>query len=446
MAAILRPPGPGSALKGRRRAFLDTPAEFLFELQREFGDVVYFRIGFRDHYLLSHPDAVRDVLVTHHRRFHKDPQMGEGRQLVGQNLFTIEDETHRKHRKLIQPAFGVDRLKRYRTIMIDEATQLADAFRAGETRDMAVDMAAVTLGAAVKALFGMDMDEETRRGAQDFARAALDGMFTRTSARKATIASEDYQATLQAADALVDRMISERRENPGDRLDLLSMLIEATDETGVGLTDREVPDEIVALIVAGHETTANALTWTLYHLSQNPEAEENLHEELDRVLAGRAPVAEDVDRLPYTAAVFSESLRLTPTVWDIPRLAIEDHEVDGYVIPAGSVVLMSPYVIHRDPRWYSEPERFEPERWTSEDHRGIPRYAYVPFGAGVRMCIGQPFALMEATLMLATICQRWRLQLEPDHPVEMAAVMTLRPRYGMRMIPTPWRKDQVNGA
>jgi cytochrome P450 len=435
MTTIVRPPGPGSALTGRRRAFLDDPTGFLLGLHREYGDVVYFRVGLRDNYLLSHPDDVKDVLVTNQQRFHKGPALGDGLQLIGENLFTIEGDTHRRHRKLIQPAFHRQRLIGFADVMVEESLALAGSIREGEGRDIAVDMAHVTLGVVMRSLFGTEMSAEARTQVTDFVRVLLGGWFGRTSVRRTTVGSEDYQAALRETDSIVVELIRERRELPGDHHDLLAILMEAQDEDGSTFSDQEVRDEIAALIAAGHETTSNALTWAWYLLSQNPEAEARMHREIDEVLGDRLPGPEDVRALPYVEMVFSEALRLIPPIWAIDRTVVEDHHVGGYLIPAGSVVFTSPYVVHQDPRWYPEPERFKPERWTSELRRSRPRFSYFPFGGGHRVCIGESFATMEAVLILATLGRRWRLRLEPGHPVETEALITLRPKHGMRMIP-----------
>lgn len=435
MPANGRPPGPTSAsLRGRRRAFVDTPTEFLVELQRTFGDVVYFRTGLRENYLLSHPDHVKDVLVTNHQRFHKGPALADGRLLVGENLFTIEEETHRRHRRLIQPAFQWDRIKGYGEIMVDEALRMRESFQDGETRDLSVDMAHLTLGVAVRALFGTDLPQETRARITEFVSVLLGGWFGRGSSRRATIEGSEYQRVLEATGAIVDDLVRERRHDQEGRTDLLSMLLQARDEDGSTFSDREVRDEIAALIAAGHETTSNALTWTWYLLAQNPSAEQRMHEQVDEVLGDRAPTVEDVDALGYVSNVFDESLRAIPSIWAIDRSVVADHHVEGYTIPTGAVVFTSPFVAHHDPRWFPDPERFEPERFEPEQRRTRPRYSYFPFGGGVRMCVGQPFATLEAVLILATIGRRWRFHLAPDQRVEMEALLTLKPKHGMRMV------------
>jgi cytochrome P450 len=241
-------------------------------------------------------------------------------------------------------------------------------------------------------------------------------------------------------DATIFRMIEERRSGRRDgrcldRGDLLSMLLLAQDAEGDGdgMTDQQLRDEAMTLLVAGHETTANALTWTWYLLSEHPDVEARVHAEVDAALPGRTPDADDVLRLPYTRMVLAESMRLYPPAWALGRRAITDHELDGYLIPARSIVLLSQYIMHRDPRFYAHPERFDPERWTPEAQSGRPKFSYFPFGAGPRQCIGEQFAWMESTLVLATIAQRWRLRLVSGHPVEPRPLITLRPKHGMRM-------------
>ena len=243
-----------------------------------------------------------------------------------------------------------------------------------------------------------------------------------------------FKRARKRLDETIYRLIAERRAGGIDAGDLLSMLLLASDDEGSGgMSDEQVRDEALTLFLAGHETTADALTWTWYLLSQNPEAEAAFHAELDRVLAGRLPSFEDLPQLRYTESVFAEALRLYPPAWGIGRRALEDFPVGDFVIPARSVVLMSPYVVHRDPRWFPDPLAFRPERWLVEDP-SRPKFAYFPFGGGARVCIGERFAWMEGTLLLAAIGQRWRLRLEPGHRVETHARITLRPKHGMWMI------------
>jgi cytochrome P450 len=231
-------------------------------------------------------------------------------------------------------------------------------------------------------------------------------------------------------------MIRERRASLGDRGDLLSMLLMAQDDEdkGRGMTDRQVRDEAMTIFLAGHETTANALTWTWYLLSQSPDIERRLHEEVDGVLGGRLPTVADVERLPFVTRVVTESMRLYPPAWLIGRRAVNEYRIGDYRVPPRSIIVMSQWIVHRDPRHYANPERFDPDRWTAEFKAALPRFAYFPFGGGPRQCIGESFAWMELVLLVATIAQHWRFGLVPGHPVVPNAAVTLRPRYGMKMI------------
>ncbi len=245
-----------------------------------------------------------------------------------------------------------------------------------------------------------------------------------------------FQRARARLDRTIYRVIAERRASGGDRGDLLSMLLLATDEEGdgTGMTDLQLRDELMTLFLAGHETTANALTWTFYLLSQNPGAEDELHAELDRALGGRPPAAEDLPALRYTEQVFAESMRLYPPAWALGRRAVRDVEIGGRSIPAQAFVVVSALLTQRDPRFYPDPLRFDPERFAPEARAARPKFAYFPFGGGARQCIGEPFAWMEGTLLLATLAQKWRLRLAPGQRVEPQPLITLRPRYGMRMI------------
>jgi len=301
------------------------------------------------------------------------------------------------------------------------------------------EMMRLTLAIVAKTLFSTDVDSEA-----DEIGVALTEVFSlfeiilmpfsEVLEKLPLPAVRRFKRARKRLDETIYRLITERRASGNDAGDLLSMLLLAQDEEGSGgMTDEQVRDEALTLFLAGHETTADALTWTWYLLSQNPEAQAAFHAELDRVLGGRLPSFEDLPQLRYTESVFAEALRLYPPAWGIGRRALEDYPIGDFVIPARSVVLMSPYVVHRDLHWYPDPLTFRPERWSVEDP-SRPKFAYFPFGGGARVCIGERFAWMEGTLLLAAIGQRWRLRLEPGHPVERHARITLRPKHGMRMI------------
>jgi cytochrome P450 len=306
--------------------------------------------------------------------------------------------------------------------------------------DISEEMMQLTLGIVGKTLF--DADVASDAGEVGEAMTVLMGLFDVLTIpffeliQKLPLPQlrrfDQAKATL---DAIIYRMVEERRRSNEDRGDLLSMLLLSQDTEGDGgqMTDEQLRDELMTIFLAGHETTANALTWTLYLLSQNAETEARLHEEIDDVLGERLPTFEDVARLKYTEMVLAESMRLFPPAWALGRMALEDHEIGGYVIPKKSLVLMSQFVMHHDARYFADPLRFDAERWTAEAREARPQFSYFPFGGGPRRCIGEGFAWMEGILLLATLAQRWRMQLVSGHPVALKPVMTLRPKHGMRM-------------
>jgi cytochrome P450 len=434
------PPGPRARLSllGLLRFRRDSTG-FLARVAREHGDVAHFRFGSRRLYLLSHPDHVRDVLVTRHRNFIKSYALQRSRVLLGHGLLTSEGEFHLRQRRLVQPAFHRDRIEAYGRTMAEHATRMADGWSDGAIVDMAAEMGRLTLGIVGRTLFDADVEDE----ADELGRALSDAMvlfdrltipFTEWLDRLPLPSNRRFFAARERLDATIHRMIEEHRIG-GDRGDLLSMLLAARDEEGDGgrMTGEQLRDEALTLFLAGHETTANALTWTWFLLSQHPHVEARLHAELEMVLGGRAPEPGDLPRLGYTRAVLAESMRLFPPAWVIGRQPKEDFEIGGFRIPAGTIVMMSPWVIQRDPRFWSDPLRFDPERWAPDAEAARHRFAYFPFGAGPRKCIGEAFAWMEGVLVLAALARRWRARLVPGHPVATRPLITLRPRHGMRM-------------
>jgi cytochrome P450 len=437
----MTPPGPkGRFLVGVLPEFRKNPAEFLERMARQYGDVVYLPLGRQHIYYLGHPDFVRDVLITHQNKFKKSRMLERARVLLGDGLLTSEGGHHRRQRRLVQPAFHRDRLAGYGAVMVDRTAMVREQWKSGQAIDVLQEMMRLTLAIVAKTLFSTDVDSEA-----DDIGAALTQVFdlfeiilmpfSEILEKLPLPAVRRFHRARKRLDETIYRLIAERRAQGDDAGDLLSMLLLARDEDGQGgMTDEQVRDESLTLFLAGHETTADALTWTWYLLSRNPQAEAAFHAELGSVLAGRLPAFEDLPQLRYTESVFAEALRLYPPAWGIGRRALEDYPVGEYVIPARSVVLMSPYAIHRDTRWFSDPLEFCPERWLEED-AARPKFAYFPFGGGARVCIGERFAWMEGVLILAALGQRWRLRLEPGHRVETHARITLRPKHGMRMIP-----------
>jgi cytochrome P450 len=424
-----------SPLAGLRRFRRDPLG--LLERLAALGDVVRLRIPGGAAYLLNHPDLARNVLVSDHRAFRKGPTVEASKMLLGESLLTSEGEHHLRQRRLIQPIFHRDRIETYATAMVEHANRAAGRWSHGVETDVHADMAALTLAVVGETLFGTAVEDEesaTVRRALTQMLAMFDRVYTptfRLLSRLPTPTMRRYRRIEADLDAVIERMISARRAAGGGGEDVLSLLLRAS-EGDASMSDRQVRDESLTLFLAGHETTANALAWTWWLLARHPDAESRLHAELDVVLRDRPPSDGDLAALPYASAVIAESIRLRPPAWAIGRRAVEEHVAAGVPIPPGSVVVVSPWLLHRDARWWPEPQTFRPERWLEPGDR--PRYSYLPFGAGPRGCVGEPFAWMEATLVLATIARRWRLRLVPGHPVEPQAVVTLRPRHGIRMV------------
>jgi cytochrome P450 len=388
---------------------------------------------------VNEPELIRRVLVTNQNNFTKSRALQRAKAMLGEGLLTSEGDFHLRQRRLVQPAFHRPRLIGYAQVMTDCALRTRERWHAGEVLDVSSEMMRLTLAVVGKTLFSADVEAEA--AAIGEALTAILKMFdflmmpfSEYLEKLPLPAVRRFEKGRARLDQTIFGIIAERRRSGEDCGDLLSMLLLAQDEDGGGgMSDRQVRDEALTLFLAGHETTAQALTWSWYLLSQNPECERKMHEEIQRVLGDREPSFEDLPQLRYTEMVLAESMRLYPPAWGVGRKAIEACEIGGYELPKGGVVIMSPYVMHRDPRWFPEPDRFDPERWIPEARDARPKFSYFPFGGGSRLCIGERFAWMEGTLMLATIAQKWRLRLVPGHRVETLPLITLRSKYGMKM-------------
>ena len=414
-------------------AFRRDALGYLAAAAREHGDVVHFRLGPRHLYLLVHPEQVKDVLVTHHARF-TGLAFEAGKRVIGEGLLSAQGAAHRRQRRLVQPAFHRDRLAAYGATAAEHAGRWCARRRDGEVVAVRDEMMALTLGVIGETMFGT-ADGVAAGDVRELIDAALALFGPITFAFAALVerlpipASRRFVRARERLDARVHALLAARRARGADGGDLLAMLLLAQDaeEDGGGLTDRQVRDEVVTIFLAGHETTASALTWSWALLAEHPEAESRLHAELDAVLGGRPPTAADLPRLPYTAGVFAETLRLYPTVPMVFRRAVEAHPVGEHVIPAGGIVVLSQFVTQRDARFFPDPAAFDPDRWRPEARAGRPRYASFPFGAGPRVCIGEGFANMEGALILAAVAQRWRLGLLDGEPPPVRD-----PRFGTR--------------
>jgi len=418
------------------------PIAFLTTLRDQYGDIARVPLGPETLYLFSDPELVREVFVTNHRNFHKGRGLERAKILLGDGLLTSEDEFHLRQRRLAQPAFHRQRIAAYGATMAAYAAARRDRWRDGTTIDAHREMMALTLAIVGKTLFDADVEHEAAEIGEALATTFESfnfGFFLPFGAlldRLPLPATLRFRKARARLDATVYRLIEERRRSSADRGDLLSMLLLAQDTEGDGsrMTDLQLRDEAMTIFLAGHETTANALTWTWYLLSQHAEVEARLHAEIDSALGGRAASLDDMSALPYTRMVLAESMRLYPPAWIVGRRAMGPFQANGYTIPARSIVLMSQYTMHHDARWFPDPERFDPERFAPDRQADRPKFAYFPFGGGPRVCIGEQFAWMEGVILLATIAQRWRFRLVPGHPVAMQPIITLRPKYGMRML------------
>ena len=432
------PPGPYTGLKGWSfRALEQSPLEMFTELAHH-GDIVGIRVVNFRNVFVNHPSLIEEVLVGHPRRYYKGRVLRANRHVFGEGLLTSEGDFWLRQRRLVQPAFHRARIAAYAETMVEYTQRIMDNWRGGEERDVHQEMMRLTLQIVAKTLFNADV----ARDAQDVGKSLellleLGADFRRTLFVPhwvPTFTNLRIKREIAFIEGILYRIINERRASGRDTGDLLSMLLHVQDEDGSRMTDKQLRDETITLFLAGHETTASSLSWTWWLLAQNPAVEAKLHAELDEVLGGRAPSMDDLARLPYATNVITESMRLYPPAWGLARIVVEDHELGGYPLRKGMGVAMAQWVVHRDRRWYDTPEEFRPERWEGDFAKRIPRFAYFPFGGGPRQCIGNSFALMEATLILATVAQKYRLRLVPNHPVVPLASITLRPRYGVRVM------------
>jgi cytochrome P450 len=432
-------PGPPGFLSGR--PLMHDPLPFLEKMVRQYGDVVRMRILNLRVYAIAHPDGIKHVLQDNHRNYRKSFDYKILARLLGQGLVTSEGSLWLRQRRLMQPTFHRQRIAGFGALMADCTLEMLERWREraehNEVFDVAPEMMRLTLQIVGRALLSMDLTAQVDLIGRNMTIANERFGEMGLSAFVPWVPTPGNIRFRRAAAALrniVLRIIADRRRDGRDHGDLLSMLLAVRDEdTGEGMDDEQLRDEVLTLTLAGHETTATALTWTWYLLSQNREAERKLHAELDRVLGGRAASVADLPDLAYTGMVIDEAMRLYPPVWAVGRQAIAEDEIIGHRVPKDSNVVLSQWLAHRHAAFWDDPERFEPERFSAERNAGRPRYAFFPFGGGPRMCIGNLFALTEAQIVLATVAQKYSLRVPADHPVEPQPLVTLRSRYGMKV-------------
>ena len=434
-------PGPkGNPILGVMSDFNRDTFGFI-ERCRDYGDVVCMRFLYVTAYFLYHPDDIEYVVSTGAKNFIKSRNQRSAlfQRLVGNGLLTSEGEFWKRQRRLAQPAFHRHRINAYAETMVDYAQRTIATWQNGEERDIHRDMMRLALEIVVKTLFNADVSADADNVGRVLARITTPFAGQATikwilDNRLPTLTHRRFNRDAREIDAIVYRIINERRRGGQDEGDLLSMLLKAHDEEGSDLNDKQLRDEVMTIFLAGHETSALTLSWAWYLLAQNPETETKFHAELAEVLKGRLPTMEDLPRLKYTEMIAKESMRLYPPAYALGREAVQECEIRGFRVPKGAQVFMFQWVTQRDSRFFPQPDQFQPERWTEEFTNTLPKYAYFPFGGGPRVCIGSYFAMMEIVLLLATIGQRFRFSLQSDHPVKLIPAMSLRPKDGVKVI------------
>lgn len=435
------PPGPkGKPFVGSLFDFQRDPLHFLTALNRDYGDIAGFRIGRRLIVQVSDPELIREILVVRNRSVGKTGYLKRATPILGNGLVTSDGDFHHRQRKLIQPSLDRQRVKTYDRTIVDSALAFGQRWSDGVEVDMFSEMLDLALRIIMRALFSVEVDSHGQRieSALTVVLEHFSRMLSPFGAALSRLPSPRRRRFREAKAYLtrfVQDLIAERRRSQSDKGDVLSMLLLAQDESDqTGMTDQQVCDEVMTLFTAGHETIATALTWTWYALAQNPDVYARMAKEIDEVVGERSPTAADVPQLKYTEMVFAESMRLYPPIWGFTRLANEDQELRAYSIPAGTVIGLSQFVVHRDPRHFESPEAFNPLRWTEEGKSSRPRYSYFPFGGGPRLCVGEPLAWLEGILVLATLCRNWQPNYIGPAAPGFQPLITLRPRNGMPLM------------
>lgn len=405
-------------------------------LTGKYGDAVHYKIGLKHIVFLNDPALIRELLVVQNDNFTKERTVRRTKMLLGEGMITSEGSMHRAQRQAAQPAFHRQRIQQYAETVVEESLRVSDSWRDGHALDIAQQMMHLTLRIVARTLFNTELGEEVRELADAHNRImrlynyliALPAVETLIHLRVPGLS--DFNAAKQKLDDIVLRMIENHRRSRQDSGDLLDMMLHAPE----AWSDEILRDQVITIFLAGFETVANALIWTWYLLAENPEAERKFAAEIDLVLGTRSPTIDDVPRLRYTEMVFAESMRLYPPAWAMGREARKDFTLGPYRLPAGTTILTSQFISHRDARRFPDPLRFNPERFAPAGKATFPKFSYFPFGAGYRQCIGESLAWMEGALVLATLARKWQLHRVPGHRVDLQALITLRPKFGMPML------------
>jgi cytochrome P450 len=436
MLAPRKLPGPKISWLAYAALYRD-PLGYLADVARKYGDIVHLAIAHRHDFLLNHPDYIRAILMDQdslRRSVHRPLQ-----RILGKGLLTSRGKIHKRQRMLLQPVFQKHRIAALGEVMSREIARWSDRWRDGATVEMADEMTRLAISISGKTLFNVDLESEETE-----VREALITVFAATRFNNLLLASKflerlplpanrRFRRAAQRLDQFIFEMIADRRARSTDQPDLLSVLVRMSEKSPKKMTDQKIRDQILTFFLAGHETIASALMWTWYLMAENSDATEKLHCELDKALSGRLPEVSDLESLPYAKMIFAESMRLYPPIWIIGRHALYDVNINGHIIPKGSYIHVSQFLMHRDARYFPDPGRFDPERWTPEATAARPKFSYFPFGGGGLQCIGEGFAWTQGLLTIATVASRWRMQLVPGHRIELEPQITLRSRYGMPM-------------
>jgi cytochrome P450 len=427
-----------------RRVRPANPILLFQQLTREYGDIVHYKIGWNHIVFLNHPDYIREILVVQNDNFIKERTVRRSKMLLGEGMITAEGAAHRAQRQVVQPAFHRQRIPEYAASAVEHGTRMRESWRDGEQRDIAAEMMHLSLKVVADTLFATDLRHEVDELADAINRimglynflVMLPAAEWLVHVRPPGLAA--FVRARKRIDSVVHRMIAAHRqkmasEQNSDARSLLDLMLAASPDRSE-TAEQSLRDQVITIFLAGYETVANALAWTWYLLSENSDSERRMHEEIDRELLGRLPTYEDIPRLRYVEMVLAESMRLYHPAWAMGRYARADFQLGEYFLPAKTTVLMSQFIMHRDARYFPDPLRFDPERFTPEAKSSRTKFTYFPFGAGPRQCIGESFAWMEGILLLATIAQKWKLKLIPGQQIEPEPLITLRPKYGMRML------------